>query len=38
MCLHRVKNEMCSFDRPLDLHRAIKLSARVAKLFVERFT
>ena len=35
---HRAKKEMRRFDRPLDLHQAIKVSPRVANSFVERFT
>ena len=34
---HRVKKEARRFDRPLDLYLAIKVSPRVAQLFVEGF-
>ena len=35
---HCMKKETRRFDRPLDLYRAIKVSPRVAKLFIVRFT
>ena len=38
MHLYRMKKEARRFDRPLDLHREIKVSPRVTQLFVEGFT